>query len=101
MKLSHQLSRNGTKYIKHPFFVTDNPAETLYRKLVSQTACKPKPSSSIPRLDGSSTDLSQVYIPTSEQDLSYQGETFFKVVKEKKRKRNRAGKEAMRNLAPL
>lgn len=39
IKLSHQMSRNGTKFIKHPFFISENPAATLYRNLMDQGGC--------------------------------------------------------------
>ena len=35
-KLAQQMSRNGTKFIKHPFFISENPAATLYRNLMDQ-----------------------------------------------------------------
>jgi hypothetical protein len=37
-KLAEQMSRNATRFIKHPFFVTDNPAVTIYRKTLQQGA---------------------------------------------------------------
>jgi hypothetical protein len=60
-KLSNQLSRNGTKYIKNPFFVTDNPAETLYHKLKHNGLSVPKVKNS--RAEPVSTDASYDTLP--------------------------------------
>lgn len=34
IKLQQNLSRNSNKYMKNPFFVSDNPAAKLYRNLL-------------------------------------------------------------------
>jgi len=90
-KLSNQLSRNGTKYIKNPFFVTDNPAETLFRKLKQsgQSAIKVKHS----RADPISTDASDETLPNRKDmlNLTYQDQPDRKL---SKKRRHRMKKSA-------
>jgi hypothetical protein len=99
-KLSNQLSRNGTKYIKNPFFVTDNPAETLFRKLQhsGHSALKAKQS----RGEPVSTDVSYDALLSRKDvmNMTYQDQPSHKPSKKRRLRVKKSGTQS-RGAAPV